>query len=91
MKFRQHRGGLAESMETVVEIKNRDELVGYLRGILWQWPTAPPVSDETIEVRPYADGGGDDRIGWKKVYIVTLKDYGVLGWTDGPAPTKAGS
>lgn len=81
MKFRQHRGSLGDSMKTTVELKNRDQLIGYIKGILWEWPTAPPVSDTTLHVTYYAT---DPRIEWDACWIVTLDGYGVLGFTDGP-------
>lgn len=87
MKFRQHRGGLAESMETLVVLGNWDELKGYIKGLLWSWPTAPEVTDQTLHVKLYVDRG-DSRIGWEKTYIVTLDEYGVLGFTDGPCPVS---
>jgi hypothetical protein len=34
MRFREHRGGLAESMATVVELKDGAALYEYLRKIL---------------------------------------------------------
>jgi hypothetical protein len=77
MKFRQHKGGLEESMATVVELKNRDELTGYIRGLLYSWPSVK-ADAELISVELY-EGNGDPRIGWKEVYIVTLEGYGVLG------------
>ena len=83
MRFRQHRGLLEDSMKTQVMIKNWDELIGYIKGLLWEWPSAPPVTDETLHVKLYLDRG-DARIGWAQTYIVTLEGYGVLGFTDGP-------
>ena len=83
MHFRQHRGSLEDSMTTLVHLKNRDELIGYIKGLLWEYPTAPPVTDETVEVKFYM---GDPRIGWTQLHIVTLDGYGVLGFTDGPCP-----
>lgn len=85
MRFRQHRGQLDDSMKTLVWLENRDELRGYVRGLLWEWPTAPPVTDETLHVKPYCQ---DARIGWD-THIVTLDGYGVLGFTDGPCPRQA--
>ena len=81
MKFREHRGSLDDSMKTLVEVKDREELMAHLVRILEPWPTAPPVTAETVKIEPYIY---DYRLGWDS-YIVTLKDYGVLGFTDGPA------
>lgn len=81
MKFRQHRGQLEDSMKTQVMLENWDELRGYIKGLLWEWPSAPPVTDETLHVKHYVK---DDRIGWD-THIVTLDGYGVVGFTDGAA------
>lgn len=80
MRFKEHRGGLSESMTTVVEVANRAALLEHLRRLLSPYPRSPPITDETVHVTRY---GWDDRIGWD-VHIVTLDGYGVLGFTDGP-------
>lgn len=80
MKFREHRGGLAESMETVVNLVGRKELVEHTHKLLWLWGV--DVRDEDVKVEKYTDNG-DARIGWSEVYIVTLTGYGVVGFTDG--------
>lgn len=70
-KFRHHRGGLAASMETTVEVATLAELAAELQGA--GWPSG------TIVVAPY---GFDDRIGWD-THIVTV-DGAAVGFTDGP-------
>lgn len=80
MKFREHRALLDEAMETVVELKDRADLLRHLQKLAEPWPTHPPVTDTTVHVEPY---GFDKRIGWD-THIVTLDGYGVLGFTDGP-------
>jgi hypothetical protein len=80
MKFREHRGGLAESMETVVEVANRVELIIHLAHLMERYP-GTVVDFQKIKIEPY--GGWDERIGWD-TYIVTLEGYGVLGFTNGP-------
>jgi hypothetical protein len=82
MRFREHRGGLAESMETAIEVATRDDLIAHLRAVLAPWPTAPDPA--AIICEPYS--GEDRRIGWAQTYIVTLPGYGVLGFADGPLP-----
>jgi len=72
MRFREHRGTLADSMATVVEVADRAALVAHVENLLGH------AAD--IEVKPY--GGVDQRNGWD-TYIVTLAGYGVLGFTDG--------
>ena len=68
MKFRPHRGGFAESMAEVVELKDLRALAAYLE-----------VDIARINVKPYCY---DDRNGWK-TYIVTV-DGQAVGFTDGP-------
>jgi hypothetical protein len=81
MKFREHRGGLNESMETLVEVPDRAALLEHLRTVAARWPMAPEITDETVSVNPYY--GLDDRTGWD-THIVVIKDYGPMGFTDGP-------
>jgi hypothetical protein len=83
MKFREHRGGLAESMATLVDLPDRAALVEHCRKLLH--PFRFQFDAATLEVRPYCIGRGDDRIGWKEVHVVTIKGYGVIGFTDGEA------
>ena len=78
MKFREHRGGLDESMATLVEVPDRAALLEYLRKLAEPWPTFPPISSETVHIEPYI---WDSRIGWN-THIVTLDGYGVVGFTD---------
>lgn len=77
MKFREQRGGLAESMATVVELQNCTEFFAHAARIVGH-----EVSAETIRVEPY---GYDSRINWN-THIVTANGWGVLGFTDGPLP-----
>lgn len=70
MKYRDHRGGLDESMQTVREIEPTiDALAVTLK--------VPP---STITVEKY--GGYDNRIGWD-TYIVCVNGS-ARGFTDGP-------
>jgi hypothetical protein len=85
MKFREHRGGLAESMQTVVEVADHAALLAHIRKLAELWPTFPPVNEKTVQIKPY---GYDARIGWH-THIVTLDNYGVLGFTDGPVATAS--
>ncbi len=80
MKYRDHRGGLSESMETVVELRDKDALIKHLQVCSRQCPTMPVIDATTVRIVPYVF---DDRIGWD-THLVLLKEYGVLGYTDGP-------
>jgi hypothetical protein len=78
MKFREHRGTLAESMETTVEVASLDELLAHLAPIV-----APiALTAERIAIAPYAI---DPRIGWD-TYLVFITGYGVAGFLNGPLP-----
>lgn len=81
VKFREHRGSLVESMNTVVEIVDLDALLKHLHKLAEPWPTFPAITRETVELSLYAR---DERNGWYDTYIVVLKGYGVLGFTNGP-------
>ncbi|MFZ2509085.1 MAG: hypothetical protein WAW79_11515 [Steroidobacteraceae bacterium] len=81
MQFREHRGSLDNSMETVVELADHAALMDHLRALAKPWPTFPPINEKTVSVVPYCR---DERIGWD-THIVRLVGYGVLGYTDGPA------
>jgi hypothetical protein len=79
MKYRDNRGSLSRSMDTVQEFKDRAELVAYLAEDLAHYGVT--VSDADVKVEPYLYDG---RIDWD-TYIVTVRGFGVAGFTDGPA------
>lgn len=75
VKYREQRGSLAESMETVVEINDLNELVEHLR------KTKPHLDlDAQIQVKKYGDF--DARINWH-THIVLVGGI-PAGFTDGP-------
>jgi hypothetical protein len=86
-KFRYHRGSLKDSMETVIEVKDKNDL---LDQILSNYAdTSFPLDRKDIKnftIQPY--GGIDKRIGWN-TYIVEIDacpPWGrhVAGFTNGP-------
>lgn len=79
MKIRQHRGGLAESMETLAEI---EPTVAAVRQYLKERRAGGFVTSLPIKVVPYGKGP-DTRIGWDQTYIVLVNDL-PYGFTDGP-------
>jgi hypothetical protein len=94
LHFREHRGGLGESMETAVVVDGTDGLVAHLRTRFGQY-FRPNLRREDIIIEPH--GGDDDRIGWKNVHIVctdracspSQPPWGPLGFcaaVDGSAP-----
>ena len=83
MKIREHRGGLSESMDTVLEIDPTiDAIVGVVNDALK--PFNFEVTADIIKIEKYGNGNGiDECIGWD-THIVTIKGYGVFGFTDSP-------
>lgn len=84
MRFREHRGQLADSMETLVTVEDRAELVEHCKKLLEPysgWVDFWKIRTDELEIKPYMDRP-DTRIGWDKTYIVTIPGYGVMGFTD---------
>jgi len=79
MKFREHRGSLADAMKTLVELPDRAALVQHCRELLAPYQFV--FEDSALKVEPYGTGS-DDRIGWKETHVVTIEKYGVIGFTD---------
>lgn len=77
-KVREHRGSLADAMETVFEVQDFAGLVDHMRKTLE--PYGKLVKPEDVKVEYYTR---DDRIGWD-TYIVSIDGYGVWGFTNGP-------
>ena len=79
MRFREHRGGLAEAMDTAVNLSGREALVAHCAALLR--PYDIQVDDSMVKVGVY-NPGRDPRIGWEKTYVVTVTGYGVIGFCD---------
>jgi hypothetical protein len=80
MKLRQHKGGYDESMATTVEIEpTRQSLLQAIidSGMIG---IPEPLTEDQISVEPYKH---DSRNGWY-THIVTIKNWGIYGLTDGP-------
>lgn len=77
MKFREHRGSLADSMATCIELLDKAALVAHCQRLLK--PYNKSFEPEQLRVAPYCR---DDRTGWD-THIVTIDGYGVMGFTDG--------
>jgi hypothetical protein len=80
MKLRQHKGSYSESMATTVEIEPTYQAL--LQSILSSGvPDLPnPLTKDHLGVTLVSI---DPRNGWKTTHIVTIKDWGVYGYTDG--------
>jgi hypothetical protein len=88
MKFREHRGSLADSMATVVEVDGERGLLMHIMHLLERYYPARTYEDYQrvfhVTVKPY---GYDERIKWD-AHMVYLEGYGPIGFTDGPLPEK---
>lgn len=77
MKFREHRGSLADSMETVIEIPaTKAALKEAINNALL--PYEAQFTEEQILIDRLTF---DERTGWD-THIVYAKGYGVFGFTD---------
>jgi len=87
MKYRDHRGSLSDSMETVQEFDTFEDLKEYLE---YKWRQMYYVVEQ-VKIEPY---GFDERIDWDThIVTVQLKDvhgqyeyegkFIPVGWTDG--------
>ena len=81
-RFRMHRGSLADSLETTVEVDDRSALLAHIRDSFKDF--GPNFTDDQLRVEPY---GEDKRIDWKDHHIVTIDGYGVVGMCEGPMNT----
>jgi hypothetical protein len=73
MLFREHRGSLADSMATQVELPDDlDALIAHMRKLAEPWPTMPPISRDTVRVERWHDDTS----------LVLLDHYGVFGYID---------
>jgi hypothetical protein len=76
MKFREHRGGLTESLDTTVEVAGMADILKRVQ-LIHGWNH---ILLEDLAAEPY--GGDDDRIGWKDVHIITVNGA-AFGFTEG--------
>ena len=77
MRFREHRGNLYDSLKTTIEIKDKQELYEILREDLNHF-----YFDFSIDDMQCIPQGFDRRCGWD-TYLITIKNFGVIGMTDG--------
>lgn len=87
MMFRQHRGPLDRSMETLAELEpTMDALREHILSFSGNMPEL--VGGPELVVTVLIDQP-DFRIGWEKTYIVAAEGWGVIGMTD-MMPTQEG-
>lgn len=82
MRYRPHKGSIAESVALTVEVEGWPGLIRQLRSELWPY-RRDDFTDDKVHVSPYC--GDHSRIGWRDVHIVTIDGYGVMGFCEGPA------
>ena len=87
MRFRLHRGSLADSMATERTISSDYTFHKQIEAAVRGGPCGGLPDLELMKrthVEPYA-AGPDDRIGWARTYIITVDGYGVVGFCDRPS------
>jgi hypothetical protein len=82
MLFREHRGGLSESLETQVRLTDRTSLVAHVSRMLDPFGFRYGDRAKPLKVEYY--GKHNRSTNWKETWIVTLPGYGVLGFTNAP-------
>ena len=80
MKYRDHKGGLAESLKSTIEVNSIDEIKSHLNKFYNQF------GKEVDEIK-FQYVGMDERIGWNTYYVLQrLKEedtFTVAGMSDG--------
>jgi hypothetical protein len=72
--FREHRGSLADSMKTMVDLPDCETAIRHIRKHSF-------IPNTFLICMPYT--GPDWRIDWPRTYIV-INEYGPIGFADGP-------
>lgn len=79
MKYRDHKGGLSESMQTVVEITSIQELAEHIGKVY-------NLNEGEIENIKFQNCGFDGRTGWNTYYVLfktkEMNDFVVAGMSD---------
>lgn len=81
MKFREHRGGYTESMETCVELNTKEEFLAHLEKVVRK------CTQDAATIRFSDLERVDARNGWRTFYVI-LDGSGPIGMIDGPPPTS---
>lgn len=81
MKFREHRGGYAESMATAVDLTTKEEFIAHLGKVVRKY------TQDAATVRFSDLERIDSRNGWRTFYVI-LDGSGPIGMIDGPPPTS---
>jgi hypothetical protein len=81
MQFREHSDTIAESIQTIVTLKDRQALVEHCQTLLT--PLGFRFEPDTLTLTYYSDMP-DTRVGWEQTYIVIIEGHGVIGFSDSP-------
>lgn len=81
MQFREHRDTIAESIDTIVTLKDRQALVEHCQKFLA--PLGIQFEPDALTLTYYSDIP-DTRVGWERTYIVIIEGHGVIGFSDSP-------
>jgi hypothetical protein len=80
MRFREHGNG-----KPVLTLKDRAALVAYLKEQFAPWPDLDRIDPAKVRTEPLGVFGKNQPPGWNgKVFLVTLPEYGVVGYADEP-------
>jgi hypothetical protein len=80
MRYRHHRGGLDESLETTVEVNTLEELIAHINKDWEVW-------GKVVAEIKFDHVGMDERIGWDTYYVLQRfqeeDTWTVAGFSDG--------
>lgn len=88
MRFIEYRQPPDEMEETEVEVADRAALVAHCKKQLAEWPTLDHLQEDDFTVSGYGQQWRDPPLGKARewiTHVVTIKGYGVAGFTDSPA------
>lgn len=88
MRFIEYRQPPDEMEKTQTEVADRAALVAHCNKELAMWPSIGHLEDSDFTVSPYGQEWRDPPLGEARkwiTHVVTIKGYGVIGFTDSPA------
>lgn len=87
MRFIEYRQPPHEMEKTQTEVADRAALVAHCKKQLSRWPDMDHLGDSDFTVSAYGPEWTDPPLGEARkwiTHIVTIKGYGVIGFTDSP-------
>jgi len=80
MKYRDHRGSLSDSMNTMRDVNSIDEIKQHLNEFY------NPFGKEVVDIK-FEKVGFDDRVNWDTYYVLQKlkgeKEFTIAGMSDG--------